>query len=224
MFALQTSMCVSKGCSAPRCAFAGGVACSKLAPIEAKLPCRANAAPSRALCWAGSCTLGVRGGVAEWETDSRQHILTLSFNAVILLSSRSKEKHCTIPVFPAEKVISLTNNNTAGCLQFFNCVSPMQKQAHKHWDKEGVRLCVLRVAVCRLSQIFHYRYLRKPHACSSLPAGFDQGKYCTEMSNMHVLHCLLLYNHVCVAKQESFIWKNSTCEHAHSLPASINTH
>lgn len=164
------------------------------------------------------------GGVAEWETESRQHILTLSFNAMILLSSRSKEEHCTIPVFPAEKVISLTNNNTAGCLQFFNCVSPMQKQAHKHWDKEGVRLCVLRVAACRLSQIFHYRYLRKPHACSSLPAGFDQGKYCTEMSNMHVLHCLLLYNHVCVAKQESFIWKNSTCEHAHSLPASINTH
>lgn len=108
------------------------------------------------------------GGVAEWETDSRQHILTLSFNAMILLSSRSKEKHCTIPVFPAEKVISLTNNNTAGCLQFFNCVSPMQKQAHKHWDKEGVRLYVLGVTVCRLSQIFHYRYLRKPHACSSL--------------------------------------------------------
>lgn len=111
---------------------------------------------------------GQGGGVAEWETDSRQHILTLSFNAMILLSSRSKEEHCTIPVFPAEKVISLTNNNTAGCLQFFNCVSPMQKQAHKHWDKEGVRLCVLRVAACRLSQIFHYRYLRKPHACSSL--------------------------------------------------------
>lgn len=149
--------CVSvRAAPAPHGAFAGGATCSELAPTEAKLPCRANAAPSRASCWAGCCTLQVsRKGDRQQAT--RLKLIIKRSDFALISQGKGSHNFC----FSAENVVSFKNNNTAGCLQLLHCTSPMQKQALKHWDKEGVRQCVLRVTVCRLSQIFHYQVPKK---------------------------------------------------------------
>lgn len=98
--------CVSvRAAPAPRCAFAGGAMCSELAPIEAKLPCRANAAPSRASCWAGCCTLQVsRKGGRQQATCLKLVIKRSDF-------ALNKEKDHTIPVF-LQKMLFLLKTTT----------------------------------------------------------------------------------------------------------------
>lgn len=90
-----------------------------------------------------------------------------------------------------------------------------------HWDKQGVGWFLLGITWHMFSKKT-VQFLRKPWVGFSLPEGFEQCKYCIEVTNAHVLHCLLFSVSlwICVdnEKKESFFRKNRRCECAHFYP------